>query len=127
MSFDLAMSYYADINIESPPSMHPCKRICDITGYVVCALLYEVVIIGIFHMNVVFEYSSISCLDPAVEFSSILLAPSLFHLGYELNILPHLPFTFAAFFFKTLEIIGLGILSTHILIFPKLLLCLLGC
>ncbi|KAK2984401.1 hypothetical protein RJ640_026856 [Escallonia rubra] len=22
-----------DINIESPPSMHPCKRICDITGF----------------------------------------------------------------------------------------------
>ncbi|MCH86049.1 INO80 complex subunit C-like, partial [Trifolium medium] len=21
------------VNIESPPSMHPCKRICDITGY----------------------------------------------------------------------------------------------
>uniref|UniRef100_A0A803P8E6 Vps72/YL1 C-terminal domain-containing protein n=1 Tax=Cannabis sativa TaxID=3483 RepID=A0A803P8E6_CANSA len=22
-----------DVNIESPPSMHPCKKICDITGY----------------------------------------------------------------------------------------------
>ncbi|XP_073273894.1 protein EIN6 ENHANCER [Primulina huaijiensis] len=21
------------VNIESPPSMHPCKRICDITGF----------------------------------------------------------------------------------------------
>ncbi|XP_004488412.1 protein EIN6 ENHANCER-like [Cicer arietinum] len=21
------------VNIELPPSMHPCKRICDITGY----------------------------------------------------------------------------------------------
>ncbi|KAL3628448.1 hypothetical protein CASFOL_027494 [Castilleja foliolosa] len=21
------------VNVESPPSMHPCKRICDITGY----------------------------------------------------------------------------------------------
>ncbi|KAG6586168.1 INO80 complex subunit C-like [Cucurbita pepo subsp. pepo] len=21
------------VNIESPPSMHPCKKICDITGY----------------------------------------------------------------------------------------------
>lgn len=24
---------FADVNIESPPSMHPCKRICDITGF----------------------------------------------------------------------------------------------
>lgn len=23
----------ADVNIESPPPMHPCKRICDITGF----------------------------------------------------------------------------------------------
>ncbi|KAA8529152.1 hypothetical protein F0562_034049 [Nyssa sinensis] len=21
------------VNIESPPSMHPCKRICDLTGF----------------------------------------------------------------------------------------------
>ncbi|KAG7021002.1 ies6, partial [Cucurbita argyrosperma subsp. argyrosperma] len=27
------MSCYVDVNIESPPSMHPCKKICDITGY----------------------------------------------------------------------------------------------
>ncbi|GKV23982.1 hypothetical protein SLEP1_g33646 [Rubroshorea leprosula] len=24
------------INIESSPSMHPCKKICDITGFEVC-------------------------------------------------------------------------------------------
>ena len=24
---------FADVNIESPPSMHPGKRICDITGF----------------------------------------------------------------------------------------------
>lgn len=24
---------FADVNIETPPSMHPCKRLCDITGY----------------------------------------------------------------------------------------------
>nr|POF11851.1 protein exordium-like 7 [Quercus suber] len=29
----LNVSCSADVNIESPPSMHPCKRICDITGY----------------------------------------------------------------------------------------------
>ncbi|KAM7481540.1 hypothetical protein LguiB_006123 [Lonicera macranthoides] len=23
----------SDVNIETPPSMHPCKRICDITGF----------------------------------------------------------------------------------------------
>jgi hypothetical protein len=26
----------ADVNIESPPSMHPPLRICDITGFEVC-------------------------------------------------------------------------------------------
>lgn len=26
----------ADINIESPPSTQPCKRICDVTGFEVC-------------------------------------------------------------------------------------------
>lgn len=25
--------YCPDVNIESPPSTQPCKRICDITGY----------------------------------------------------------------------------------------------
>ncbi|XP_004488502.1 protein EIN6 ENHANCER-like isoform X2 [Cicer arietinum] len=29
------------VNIESPPSMHPCKRICDITGYEVSNVLYD--------------------------------------------------------------------------------------
>ncbi|KAL3833136.1 hypothetical protein ACJIZ3_007872 [Penstemon smallii] len=27
------------VNIESPPSAHPCKRICDITGYEVLELI----------------------------------------------------------------------------------------
>ncbi|KAJ0077335.1 hypothetical protein Patl1_35337 [Pistacia atlantica] len=24
---------HSNVNIESPPSMHPCKRLCDMTGY----------------------------------------------------------------------------------------------
>lgn len=32
---------FADVNIESPPSMHPCKRICDITGFEVCGTMEE--------------------------------------------------------------------------------------
>jgi len=36
------LGYLADVNIESPPSMHPCKKICDITGFEVCCdILFE--------------------------------------------------------------------------------------
>lgn len=31
---------FADTNIETPPSMHPSKRICDITGYEVIFSLH---------------------------------------------------------------------------------------
>nr|XP_016509000.1 PREDICTED: chromatin-remodeling complex subunit ies6-like [Nicotiana tabacum] len=31
MSNSLFVSQY--VNIESPPSMHPCKKICDVTGF----------------------------------------------------------------------------------------------
>jgi len=34
------LDYLADVNIESPPSMRPCKKICDITGFEVCCALY---------------------------------------------------------------------------------------
>ena len=37
--WSLDVSCFADVNIESPPSMHPCKKICDITGYEVCGSL----------------------------------------------------------------------------------------
>ncbi|KAE9447426.1 hypothetical protein C3L33_20701, partial [Rhododendron williamsianum] len=30
------------VNIESPPSMHPCKRICDITGFEVYSFYSDV-------------------------------------------------------------------------------------
>ncbi|KAM7478236.1 hypothetical protein LguiA_026449 [Lonicera macranthoides] len=29
----LTPMFVLDVNIETPPSMHPCKRICDITGF----------------------------------------------------------------------------------------------
>lgn len=38
--FFFLLDCLADVNIESPPSMHPCKRICDITGFEVCSDLY---------------------------------------------------------------------------------------
>ncbi|KAE8077214.1 hypothetical protein FH972_015794 [Carpinus fangiana] len=41
------------VNIETPPSMHPCKRICDITGYEVCGFPDKMCsFIGIFHMTI---------------------------------------------------------------------------
>ena len=37
--WSLDVSCSSDVNIVSPPSMHPCKKICDITGYEVCGSL----------------------------------------------------------------------------------------
>ncbi|GAV86869.1 hypothetical protein CFOL_v3_30295, partial [Cephalotus follicularis] len=36
------------VNIESPPSLHPCKRICDITGFEVCDITtYSCLMLGL--------------------------------------------------------------------------------
>lgn len=35
------MLVVTDVNIESPPSMHPPKRICDITGYEVSPVSFN--------------------------------------------------------------------------------------
>lgn len=40
LNLDYLSIHTADVNIESPPSMHPCKRICDITGFEVCGCVY---------------------------------------------------------------------------------------
>ncbi|KAF4352704.1 hypothetical protein G4B88_009778 [Cannabis sativa] len=40
------------VNIESPPSMHPCKKICDITGYEISE---QKSIVWPFHIHLLME------------------------------------------------------------------------
>lgn len=42
---------FADVNIETPPSMHPCKRICDITGFEVIFISYYLLHINSYIRN----------------------------------------------------------------------------
>ncbi|XP_071936493.1 protein EIN6 ENHANCER isoform X2 [Coffea arabica] len=44
------------VNIESPPPMHPCKRICDITGFEPCSWHTELLMhLGVFYVRLANE------------------------------------------------------------------------
>jgi hypothetical protein len=36
MTYCVVIFVFTDVNIESPPSMYPAKKYCDISGFVVC-------------------------------------------------------------------------------------------
>jgi hypothetical protein len=46
-SYADAIQFYADMNIQSPPSIYPPKRYCDLTGFEVCLLQYWFLLLGL--------------------------------------------------------------------------------